>query len=58
MVYPRPNRNNEHVVTIDQLFHLASLVVKGKFPDETYSEEEMDAWGILNRIVKYPGTFE
>lgn len=59
MFHPRDlSSTDPNSITTEQLFHLASLFVQGKYPDKSYSHADCVAWGIFNRIVNYPGSFK
>lgn len=51
-------KDHGHVLTLGQLYHLASMVANGKYPDGTYSDDECNAWELLKNIHDTPESFK
>lgn len=65
MYYPNPSpetiqfqKRTDHVLTMAQLYHIASMVVNGKYPDGSYSDDECNAWELLKNLHTNPESFK
>lgn len=61
--YPKPSqetidfqKRNGNVLTMVQLYHLASMVVNEKRPDAKYDANEWYTWELLNSLYTNPNS--